>query len=57
MPSFRQVLRAMADAWQERRREMESAGDRMADALKRSAALRPAETALAAGVLDQAAQT
>ena len=56
MPSFRQLLRAIADAWQERRREMESAGDRMADALKRSAALRPAETALAAGVLDKAAQ-
>ena len=56
MPSFRQLLRAIAEAWQERRREMESAGDRMADALKRSAALRPADTALAAGVLDKAAQ-
>ena len=41
MPSFGQLLRAMAEAWQERRREMESAGDRMADALNRSAALRP----------------
>ena len=56
MPSFRQLLRAIAEAWQERRREMESAGDRLADALKRSAALRPADTALAAGVLDKAAQ-
>ncbi len=56
MPSFRQVLRAIAEAWQERRREMESAGDRMADTLKRSAALRPADTALAAGLLDKAAQ-
>ena len=56
MPSFRQVLRAIAEAWQERRREMESAGDRLADALKRSAALRPADTPLAAGVLDKAAQ-
>jgi uncharacterized protein YyaL (SSP411 family) len=56
MPSFRQLLRAIAEAWQERRREMESAGDRMADALNRSAALRPADTALAAGVLDKAAQ-
>ena len=56
MPSFRQLLRAIAEAWQERRREMELAGDRMADALNRSAALHPADTALAAGVLDKAAQ-
>jgi uncharacterized protein len=56
MPSFRQLLRAIAEAWQERRREMESAGDRMADALNRSAALRPADTALTAGLLDKAAQ-
>ena len=56
MPSFRQVLRAIAEAWQERRREMESAGDRLADALSHSAALRPADTALADGVLDKAAQ-
>ncbi len=56
MPGFRQLLRAIAEAWQERRREMESAGDRLADALKRSAALRPADTALTAQVLDKAAQ-
>ena len=55
MPSFRQLLRAIAEAWQERRREMESAGDRLADALNRSAALRPTDTALAAEVLDKAA--
>nr|MCU0267994.1 thioredoxin domain-containing protein [Acidimicrobiales bacterium] len=56
MPSFRQVLRAIAEAWRDRRREMESAGDRMADALKRSAVLRPADTALTVNVLDKAAQ-
>jgi uncharacterized protein YyaL (SSP411 family) len=56
MPSFRQVLRAIAEAWRERRREMESAGNRMADALNRSAALRPADTALTGGVLAKAAQ-
>ena len=56
MPSFRQVLRAIAEAWQERRREMESAGDRLADALQRSAALQPADTALGTQVLDKAAQ-
>ena len=49
LPGFPQLLLAIADAWQKRRREMEAAGDRMADALNRSAALRPAETALTAG--------
>ncbi len=56
MPGFRQLLQAIAEAWRERRREMESAGDRLADALKRSAALRPADTVLTAQVLDKAAQ-
>jgi uncharacterized protein YyaL (SSP411 family) len=56
MPSFRHLLRAIAEAWQERRREMESAGDRLADALKRSAALRPADTVLGTQVLDKATQ-
>jgi hypothetical protein len=56
MPSFRQLLRAIAEAWQERRREMESSGDRMADVLNRSAALRPADTVLGTQVLDKAAQ-
>jgi uncharacterized protein YyaL (SSP411 family) len=46
MPSFRQLLRAIADAWEERRREMLSAGDRMAEALGRSATLLPAGRAL-----------
>ena len=55
MPGFRQLLRAIAEAWQERRREMESAGDRLADALNRSAVLRPADTALTTQVLDKAA--
>ena len=56
MPGFRQLLLAIADAWQERRREMESAGDRMADALNRSIALRPADATLAPTTLDRAAQ-
>src|SRR5512136_2776703 len=45
MPGFRQLLQAIAEAWRTRRRELESAGDRMADTLNRSAALRPADTA------------
>ena len=56
MPGFRQLLLAIADAWQERRREMESAGDRLADALNRSTALRPADAALTLTALDRAAQ-
>jgi uncharacterized protein YyaL (SSP411 family) len=53
MPSFRQLLQAIADAWQERRRELESAGDRLGDALNRSSQILPADTALAPGLLDR----
>ncbi len=56
MPGFRQLLLAIADAWQDRRRELLAAGDRLADALSRSALLQPAETALAADLLDRAAR-
>ena len=57
MPSFTQLLRAIADAWDERRRELESAGDRMADTLSRSAALRATDTPLAPELLDRALGT
>ncbi len=56
MPSFRQLLLAIADAWRKRRRELLSAGDRLADALNRSAALRPADTPLTPDLLDRAAR-
>ncbi len=56
MPGFRQLLLAIADAWHDRRRELLAAGDRLADALSRSALLQPAETALAADLLDRAAR-
>ena len=56
MPGFRQVLLAIADAWQNRRRELLAAGDRLADALNRSAALQPADTLLTADLLDRAAR-
>ncbi len=55
MPSFRQLLLAIADAWENRRRELLAAGDRLADALNRSAALRPADTPLTVELLDRAA--
>jgi hypothetical protein len=56
MPSFRQLLGAIADAWQERRRELESAGDRLGEALNRSSQILPAGTALAPELLDRAAR-
>ncbi len=36
MPGFRQVMLAIAEACAERRRELESAGERLADALNRA---------------------
>ncbi len=56
MPSFRQLLLAIADAWRNRRRELLSAGDRLIDALNRSGALRPADTPLTIALLDRAAK-
>ncbi len=54
MPSFRQVLQAINEAWRNRRREMEAAGDRLADILNRPPQLASADGEMA-GVLDQAA--
>jgi len=56
MPSFRQLLLAIADAWRDRRRELESASERLTDMLNRSAALSPAETGLTVDLLDRATQ-
>jgi uncharacterized protein YyaL (SSP411 family) len=56
MPSFRQLLRAIGDAWRERRRELESAGDRLSDALNRSALIQPTDTPLTPELLDHAAR-
>jgi len=55
MPSFRQLLLAIAEAWQNRRRELLAAGDRVVDVLNRSAALRPTDTALTTDLLERAA--
>ena len=56
MPSFRQLLLAIADAWRTRRHELESAGARMTDALARSGLIRPAESELTPDVLSRARQ-
>ncbi len=54
MPSFPQLLNAIADAWRNRRRELESAGERMVDVLNRSSGLAPAEAELTPDVLNRA---
>ena len=56
MPGFPQLLMAISEAWQNRRKELLSAGDRLADALNRTAALQPAETPLDRNLLDRATQ-
>ena len=56
VPGFRQVLEAIAEAWNERRGELESAGERVSEALARSALLSPAEAPLAPALLDRALQ-
>jgi len=55
MPSFRQLLLAISDAWRDRRRELLAAGDRLADALNRTATLLPADTPVTTDLLDRAA--
>jgi hypothetical protein len=54
MPSFKQLLAAIADAWRNRRRELESAGERMVDVLNRTGAIGPAETGLSPDLLNRA---
>lgn len=56
MPGFRQVLLAVADAWRNRRRELELAGERVAELLGRGAAAAPSDAALTPALLDRAAQ-
>jgi uncharacterized protein YyaL (SSP411 family) len=56
MPSFRQVLQAVADAWRDRRQELEAAGERIAGSLKRSAAIGPSDALLTPALLDRAAR-
>ncbi|MGC8782189.1 MAG: thioredoxin domain-containing protein, partial [Anaerolineae bacterium] len=56
MPGFRQVLLAVADAWRNRRRELELAGERIAELLGRHAVAGPADATLTPALLDRAAQ-
>jgi uncharacterized protein YyaL (SSP411 family) len=55
MPSFRQVLSAVWEAWSERRADVERSADELREMLRQTAAVRPAASALDAAVLDHAA--
>jgi uncharacterized protein YyaL (SSP411 family) len=57
LPSWRQVLQAVAEAWRERSDEIRATGDRVAQRLQGGAALEPSEEPLDAGLLDQAVES
>jgi uncharacterized protein YyaL (SSP411 family) len=54
MPSWRQVLEAVAHAWQERRDEIRAGGARIAERLAGGARLRPSADPMEARALDEA---
>src|ERR671915_37799 len=56
MPSWRQVLEAVAHAWQEKRDEIRAGGERIADRLRGGALLQPSSEPLRAEALDEAVE-
>jgi uncharacterized protein YyaL (SSP411 family) len=54
MPSFRQVLAAVWEAWRERRAEVDASADDLREMLRQTAAVLPTASALDASVLDRA---
>jgi uncharacterized protein len=54
LPSFRQVLAAVDEAWRERRGELESAAGRLVEAVRHSAELRPSGEPLTESLLADA---
>ena len=54
MPSWRQVLGAVAEAWQTRNDEIRSQGERMAQRLQGGALLAPSDEPMTAAALDEA---
>ena len=54
MPSFRQVLSAVAEAWRERRDDVDASAAELGEALRRGSALRPEPSALDPALLDRA---
>ena len=56
MPSWRDVLAAVGQAWRDRRDEIRAGGGRIAERLQGGAALRPSEEPLRAELLDAAVE-
>jgi uncharacterized protein YyaL (SSP411 family) len=54
MPSWRQVLAAVAEAWEERRDEIRAGGERIAERLRGGALLQPSKEVMTPGALDDA---
>jgi uncharacterized protein YyaL (SSP411 family) len=54
MPSFQDVLRAVAAAWRERREDLEQQGAKLADAIREQAAIRPSSDLLTDLILAEA---
>jgi uncharacterized protein len=57
LPSFRQVLEGIADAWATRRDEVEVQSDRVIESIRRVGALEASEEPLTGAVADEAFQT
>ena len=57
MPSWKQVLQAVADAWKERAGEIRASGERVTQRLQGGAALEPSEDPLEPGMLDAAVES
>ncbi|HEX2080999.1 MAG TPA: thioredoxin domain-containing protein [Longimicrobium sp.] len=56
MPSFRQVLAGVADAWRNRRADVDQGAAQLTEAVRQNTDVRPAPGALDASVLDRAFQ-
>jgi uncharacterized protein len=56
MPSWRQVLEAVAHAWQDKRGEIRAGGSRVAERLRGGAVLQPSSEPLQAAALDAAVE-
>ena len=54
LPGFRDLLRAVAEAWQRQRADVDTQADRLAEAIGASVALGPADAALELSILDDA---
>jgi uncharacterized protein len=54
MPAFRQVLLAVAEAWQDRREDARRSARQLTDHISSGARLRPSADPLSAGLLDEA---